>query len=133
MYVVWQKFVNIMHNKFGVDFRYEAKNSVQCHDVASLLSGSAVKVAPWHVPHNMFFKHQKWKAQVTFSVGVNFHGCNSIIEWDIQVWKLKFLYKCYHWPRLWTSWTFNFTLCCRRLLPLHCVYMKKCNILFFRQ
>mgnify|MGYP001794801827 CR=1 FL=1 len=29
---------------------------------------------------------------VTFGLGVDFHGCNSIIDSDIQVWKLKFFY-----------------------------------------
>ena len=62
----------------GEYFKYEAKNSVKRHDVASLF-------------------HRKWKAHVSRTL--IFHDCNSIIELDIQVWKSKFSYICYHWPQ----------------------------------
>ena len=69
----------------GEYFKYEAKNSVKRHDVAS-----------WPACH-CFISHRKWKAHVSRTL--IFHGCNSIIELDIQVRKLKFSYICYHWPQ----------------------------------
>ena len=70
------------------------------------------------------------KAHVTFSLNANFHGCNSIIEWDtcIQVWQF---YICYHWPKLQRCYEhFNFTLCCRLFSSISMCPNEK-NVIFY--